>query len=183
MLEEKSRDDKSSNISSKIINITIKTYHNKTHLRMHKNNVMPFMKIKQNCWRKCWKKRYIIKLKPSYHYSYHSISMSDKVKIKAKTIERDNYESFCINKWTVNIFKVMKIVASEYIAEKTLKIRRSLNLNKIKQKREALQSLFVFLMVFFKKTKSKYLKLIWLLYSLIKHFRITWLQSKQVLSK
>ena len=57
--------------------------------------------------------------------------MSDKVKIKAKTIERDNYESFYINKWSVNIFKVMKIVASEYIAEKTLKIRRSLNLNKI----------------------------------------------------
>ena len=57
--------------------------------------------------------------------------MSDKMKIKAKTIERDNYESFYINKWSVNIFKVMKIVASEYIAEKTLKIRRSLNLNKI----------------------------------------------------
>lgn len=102
----------------------MKTSHNKTHLRMHKNNVMPMMKVKQSRWKKCWKekKSCIRKTKPSYHYSYHSISMSDKMKIKAKTIERDNYESFYINKWTVNFFEVMKICCFRIYCREDFKI-------------------------------------------------------------
>lgn len=43
----------------------IKSSHNKIHIRIHKNNAMPFIEVKQNHWKKCykWKKRYIKEMK------------------------------------------------------------------------------------------------------------------------
>lgn len=65
MLEEKNWDVKRSNISSKIININGLKLLIIKRLRVHKNNGMTLIEIKQNHWKKCWKekKRDIRKMK------------------------------------------------------------------------------------------------------------------------
>ena len=52
----------------------------------------------------------------------HSKILLDHYEIKAKTIERDNYESFYINKWTVNFFEVMKICCFRIYCREDFKI-------------------------------------------------------------